>query len=160
MLALSGDLGAGKTTLARAIIRSLAGDASLEVPSPTFTLVQTYDARMPVRHFDLYRLSGPGELDELGLDEARDDGAVLVEWPERAGNSVFSDAVRVVLSEAGGGRVAEITGPPGRLPGLSAPSPSAISWNGWIGPGPDACSFWEMHRRALTRRFRLKARRR
>ena len=70
MLALSGDLGAGKTTLARGLIRAMAGDPGLDVPSPTFTLVQSYETRVPVHHFDLYRLSSPAELDELGLDEA------------------------------------------------------------------------------------------
>ncbi|TIS69796.1 MAG: tRNA (adenosine(37)-N6)-threonylcarbamoyltransferase complex ATPase subunit type 1 TsaE, partial [Mesorhizobium sp.] len=66
-IALKGDLGAGKSTLARALIRALADDAGLEVPSPTFTLVQSYETRVPVHHFDLYRLSSPDELDELGL---------------------------------------------------------------------------------------------
>ena len=73
VLLLKGDLGAGKSTLARAIIRTLADDPTLEVPSPTFTLVQAYDTRVPVRHFDLYRLSSPEELTELGLDEALQD---------------------------------------------------------------------------------------
>jgi tRNA threonylcarbamoyl adenosine modification protein YjeE len=115
VLALEGDLGAGKTTLARAIIRALAGDPSLEVPSPTFTLVQSYDVRIPARHFDLYRLSDPDELLELGLDEARDEGAVLVEWPERAGGLVGEDAIRIRLDEEGGGRVAGIAAPPEAL---------------------------------------------
>ncbi|HMN86956.1 MAG TPA: tRNA (adenosine(37)-N6)-threonylcarbamoyltransferase complex ATPase subunit type 1 TsaE, partial [Bauldia sp.] len=78
VVALSGDLGAGKTTLARAIIRALAGDPRLEVPSPTFTLVQTYDlGRIGLAHLDLYRLSSPDELDELGLEEAIGAGAAL-----------------------------------------------------------------------------------
>lgn len=84
LLLLSGDLGAGKSTLARALIRAVAGDPVLEVPSPTFTLVQAYDLRLPISHFDLYRLSDPEELAELGLDEALETGAALVEWPERA----------------------------------------------------------------------------
>jgi tRNA threonylcarbamoyl adenosine modification protein YjeE len=115
VLALEGDLGAGKTTLARAIIRALAGDQSLEVPSPTFTLVQSYDARIPVRHFDLYRLSDPGELLELGFDEAREEGVVLVEWPERAGGLIGDDVIRIRLDEEGEGRVADIAASPEAL---------------------------------------------
>ncbi len=80
-LCLSGDLGAGKSTLARAFIRAMAEDSELEVPSPTFTLVQSYELRIPVAHFDLYRLADGSELDELGLDEALSDGICLVEWP-------------------------------------------------------------------------------
>jgi tRNA threonylcarbamoyl adenosine modification protein YjeE len=112
VLALEGDLGAGKTTLARAIIRALSGDPSLEVPSPTFTLVQSYEARIPARHFDLYRLSDPGELLELGFDEAREEGVVLVEWPERAGGLIGDDVIRIRLDEEGEGRIAAITAPP------------------------------------------------
>ncbi len=78
VLALKGDLGAGKSTLARALIRSLADDPDLEVPSPTFTLVQSYEARIPVHHFYLYRLSSAAEMDELGLDELLAQGAALV----------------------------------------------------------------------------------
>jgi tRNA threonylcarbamoyl adenosine modification protein YjeE len=115
VLALEGDLGAGKTTFARAVIRALAGDPSLEVPSPTFTLVQSYEARIPVRHFDLYRLSDPGELLELGFDEAREEGVVLVEWPERAGGLIGGDVIHIRLREEGEGRVAGIAAPPEAL---------------------------------------------
>src|SRR6185312_11796223 len=115
VLALEGDLGAGKTTLARAVIRALAGDPSLEVPSPTFTLVQSYEARIPARHFDLYRLSDPGELLELGFDEAREEGVVLVEWPERAGGLMGDEAILIRLEEEGSGRAARIAAPPEAL---------------------------------------------
>ncbi len=83
-LCLSGDLGAGKTTFARALIRAIADDPDLEVPSPTFTLVQSYELRLPVTHLDLYRLGHADELDELGLEDALLDGVALIEWPERA----------------------------------------------------------------------------
>lgn len=98
-LALSGDLGAGKTSFARAFIRALAGEPDLEVPSPTFTLVQTYDTRPPVAHYDLYRIGEPDELDELGLDEALETGLALIEWPERAGNLLPAGAIGVTLTE-------------------------------------------------------------
>lgn len=84
LILLEGDLGAGKTHFARALIRALAGDPALTVPSPTFSLVQAYEARVPVWHADLYRIGGPEEVDELGLDEGLRGGAVLIEWPDRA----------------------------------------------------------------------------
>lgn len=118
MVALQGDLGAGKTSLARAIIRSLAGDAALDVPSPTFTLVQSYEARIPVDHFDLYRLAAPEELDELGLDEGGRERVALVEWPERAGGR-FDGAIHIALWESGDGRDAVVSGPPGALARLT-----------------------------------------
>ena len=98
VIALVGDLGAGKSTLARALLRTVAADDELEVPSPTFTLVQTYDLpRLSLAHFDLYRLADEGELDELGFDETIRDGAVIVEWPDRAGERLPDDALILAL---------------------------------------------------------------
>ncbi len=83
MLALYGPLGAGKTTFCRALLAALGIDEN--VPSPTFTLVQSYDApHFPIYHFDLYRLKHETEVEELGWDDALADGLVIVEWPERA----------------------------------------------------------------------------
>jgi len=85
VVALSGDLGAGKTTFARALIRELTGDAQMEAPSPTFTFLQVYDTpRFPVVHADLYRIESTGELAELGFEELPEGAVLLVEWPERA----------------------------------------------------------------------------
>ena len=82
---LKGVLGAGKSTLARGLIRERTGTVE-DVPSPTFTLVQFYEGGgLKLAHFDLYRLTSPAEAEEIGLDEALDDGAVIVEWPERLG---------------------------------------------------------------------------
>ena len=108
---LEGDLGAGKTALARAIIRSLAGAPALEVPSPTFALVQPYDTPAgPVLHADLYRLGDPREVDELGLLD-NPAAIVLVEWAERAPE--LMDAATITISLAippgGEGRNAGIT---------------------------------------------------
>lgn len=110
-LALHGDLGAGKTTLARAIIRSLAGDPHLEVPSPTFTLVQVYGGRLPAAHFDLYRIGESAEMAELGLDDAIRDGVALIEWPDRAGVYLPETTIHVKLSEEAQGRLLGIDGP-------------------------------------------------
>lgn len=111
-VALSGDLGAGKSTFARALIRAVADDADLEVPSPTFTLVQSYDElRIPVAHFDLYRLGDSSELDELGFDEALSSGICLVEWPEMAGDLLPADRIVMKLEHEGTGRRVTITAP-------------------------------------------------
>ena len=110
---LSGDLGTGKSFLARALIRAAAGDPDLEVPSPTFTLVQAY--ALPTGalwHFDLYRLASPDEVLELGWDEAR-AGICLVEWPDRLGPLAPADRLKIELAQAGAGpdaRTAVLTG--------------------------------------------------
>src|ERR1700682_385566 len=101
LVTLSGDLGAGKTAFARALIRYLADDETTEVPSPTFTLMQTYDLpRFHVVHADLYRTSGTAELVELGLDDLPDGAVVLLEWPDRAGNLLPPDRLDIALTLA------------------------------------------------------------
>jgi tRNA threonylcarbamoyladenosine biosynthesis protein TsaE len=116
---LSGPLGAGKSAFARAFLRAAADDPALEVPSPSFTLVQTYATRLgPVHHFDLWRLDGPAALDELGWDDALAD-IVLVEWPDRLGPLAPTDALTIALAiDAGDTRIATLVGWPGRLDDL------------------------------------------
>jgi tRNA threonylcarbamoyl adenosine modification protein YjeE len=100
VIALRGDLGAGKTTFARALIRALIGDEAAEVPSPTFSLQQAYDSpRLRVTHVDFYRLADAGEARELGVEDAALEGAVLVEWPERAAALMPADRFEIVLAE-------------------------------------------------------------
>ena len=105
---LSGPLGAGKSTLARALVRALTTPEE-EVPSPTFTLVQFYEGpRLKVAHFDLYRLSDPDEAYEIGLDEALEDGAVAIEWPERLHGRLPPNRLDIeigLIDDAGGRRV-------------------------------------------------------
>ena len=101
LITLSGDLGAGKTTFARAMIRHLAGDPQIAVPSPTFTLMQTYELpRFPVVHADLYRLDAPGELQELGFDDLPEGAMVLLEWPDRAAGFLPSDRLDIAFTLA------------------------------------------------------------
>jgi tRNA threonylcarbamoyl adenosine modification protein YjeE len=103
VVALEGDLGMGKSAFARAVIRALADDDGLEVPSPTFTLVQSYDLqRFPVAHFDLYRVGDPGELREIGFDDAIRGGLTLVEWPDRAGGALPADTLTVSIADGPG----------------------------------------------------------
>ena len=101
LITLSGDLGAGKTTFARALIRHLAGDENIEVPSPTFTLIQTYALpRFALVHADLYRLSAQTELTELGFEDAPDEAVTLVEWPDRASGFLPPDRLDIALTLA------------------------------------------------------------
>jgi tRNA threonylcarbamoyladenosine biosynthesis protein TsaE len=104
VLLLTGPLGAGKTSFARAFIRALVHDPALTVPSPTFTLVQQYDtAAGTIWHYDLWRLQDHHALEELGWDEAQ-SGIVLVEWPDRLGPLMPEDALALTLSHATPGR--------------------------------------------------------
>jgi N-acetylmuramate 1-kinase len=101
LVTLSGDLGAGKTTFARALIRHLAGDSAIEVPSPTFTFIQTYELpRFPLVHADLYRLSGVAELAELGFDDLPENAVVLLEWPDRAAGFLPPDRIDITFTLA------------------------------------------------------------
>lgn len=108
VVALSGGLGAGKTTLARAIIAALGYPD--EVPSPTFTIIETYDApplRVPVVHADFYRLDDPAEVSELGLDEYREGAALIAEWPDHAGGFEHeAECLSILLESTGEGRLA------------------------------------------------------
>ncbi len=105
---LSGPLGAGKSTFARALLRAACADTLLEVPSPTYTLVQTYDAPgLTLHHYDLWRLDGPDSLAELGWDDGR-AGVVLVEWPDRLGALAPADALHVMLEPHGDSRLLTI----------------------------------------------------
>jgi tRNA threonylcarbamoyl adenosine modification protein YjeE len=101
MITLSGDLGAGKTTFARALIRHLAGDQTVEVPSPSFTLIQIYDLpRFPVVHADLYRVSGANELAELGFEDLPAGAVTLLEWPDRAAGVLPPDRFDIAITLA------------------------------------------------------------
>lgn len=99
VVGLAGPLGSGKTELARAVIRARAG-AEIEVPSPSFTLVQDYALPgLAIRHVDLYRVADAGEVIELGLDDPAFDGALLIEWPERAAELLPADRLDVGLDQ-------------------------------------------------------------
>jgi N-acetylmuramate 1-kinase len=111
VLALQGDLGAGKSTFARAFIRAVANNPELDVPSPTFSLLQSYDElRVPLAHVDLYRLSSAADVMELGLTELTSSHALLIEWPERMQGQVLSPHVLdVTLTGSGDSRDIEIS---------------------------------------------------
>lgn len=99
VIALSGDLGAGKTTLARGLLAGLG--LADEAPSPSFAIVIAYappDLRIPLWHVDLYRVENPDEIEELGLDDARADAALLIEWPDRLGARLWPDTLRLHLA--------------------------------------------------------------
>lgn len=110
---LSGPLGAGKSVLARGIVRAFTGETG-DIPSPTYTLVQTYaGGAFPIAHFDLYRIARPEEVHELGLADALDQGAAVIEWPERLGDEPPADRLEVRLRPAPGaetGRLATLAG--------------------------------------------------
>lgn len=108
VVALEGGLGAGKTTLARAIIAALG--YRHEVPSPTFTIIETYDApplRLPIVHADFYRLENPHDVEEIGLDDYREDAALIAEWPANAGGfGTEAGCLSITLETKGKGRIA------------------------------------------------------
>ena len=111
VVALFGELGAGKTTLARGILAGLGHEG--DVASPTFPLVIPYESlALPVWHVDLYRIGDPAELAELGLDEALEDGALIVEWPERMRDALWPHALRLTLRREGQGARALTAGVP------------------------------------------------
>jgi tRNA threonylcarbamoyladenosine biosynthesis protein TsaE len=120
---LEGPLGAGKTALARAFLRAAAGDPAMEVPSPSFTLVQIYDTNIgPVFHYDLWRLDGPNSLVELDWEDAL-DGIVLVEWPDRLGSLRPAEALTITLRLGDGeAREATLTGWEERIGALASGS--------------------------------------
>jgi tRNA threonylcarbamoyladenosine biosynthesis protein TsaE len=102
VVALSGELGTGKTTLARGILAGLGHCG--EVASPTFPIVIPYETlRLPAWHVDLYRIEDPAEIEELALDEALEDGALIVEWPERMGPALWPHSLRLALRREGEG---------------------------------------------------------
>lgn len=124
VIALSGDLGMGKTAFARAFIAARVG--AVDVPSPTFNLVLTYepgDGGPMIWHFDFYRLEKPGEVWELGLEDALADGISVMEWPERIGSLLPDGALRVMFAQHGQGRLATVQAPGAWADRLAALAP-------------------------------------
>ncbi|AXK42401.1 MULTISPECIES: tRNA (adenosine(37)-N6)-threonylcarbamoyltransferase complex ATPase subunit type 1 TsaE [Erythrobacter] len=109
VVALTGTLGTGKTTLARAIVAALGHVG--EVPSPTYTIIETYDdTRLPLVHADFYRLEDPSEVEELGLDDYREGAVLLAEWPDHAGGFAHeAGCLSIALEKVGDGREAVVT---------------------------------------------------
>jgi hypothetical protein len=142
---LSGDLGAGKTTFARALIRARLDDPAAEIPSPTFALRQDYDApRATIRHFDLYRVGDLSELNELGLDEGMTDAITIVEWPERADAAAWSaSTLRVALTagETSDARSVTLTG----IGRIAADVPRLAELWSFLAAAPE----WHAHRVAF-----------
>src|SRR5262245_42031071 len=125
LIALRGEVGAGKTTLARALITALMGEVAAEVPSPTFSLAQPYDTpRLAVTHFDFYRLACAEEAREVGFEEAIADGAAIVEWPDRIAELLPDSRCEIELAQTGNGAMRRLT-----LRGLG----SARQWVARIG---------------------------
>ena len=121
VVALSGDLGAGKTSFARGMLAALG--LVEDAPSPSFAIIIPYappEVRLPLWHIDLYRIEKPAEIEELGLDEARREAALVIEWPERMGPWLWSDALQISLeNDESGGRRLTVAAPPsweGRCP--------------------------------------------
>lgn len=131
VICLSGPLGAGKTTLARALIAEATGEP--EAPSPTFALVETYEGgTAPIAHFDLYRLERPDDVWELGLEEAFDCAVTLIEWPERIEKLIPEDALVIRLDQIGGARQARLVGAGDweeRLAAAGVMSAKESNWN-------------------------------
>src|SRR6201989_1962049 len=118
VVALSGDLGAGKTAAARAMIRYLANDDALEVPSPTFTLAPSYDLPFPIAHVDLYRINDASELEEIGLSPLPEGTLALIEWPERAPDALPHDRIDIAFTHS-----------PARGPQSAPATARAPSWS-------------------------------
>ena len=155
VITLSGDLGAGKTTFARALIRYLAADDTIEVPSPTFTFTQSYTLpRFAVVHVDLYRLSGPSELPELGFDDVPEGSVTLVEWPDRAVGFLPASRLDIALTlEPQNGQMPAMFASPGTAASPCEPSvssPYVASSTAPISAAPNVSVFRETHRPAAT----------
>lgn len=133
VVALTGDLGAGKSTFARALIRAAMGSSDMDVPSPTFTLVQKYDpAEGPtLQHADLYRIEDPDEVQELDFEGALADSALLVEWPDRMPPELMSNALWVRFTPDGQARRVEVA---------SAENTWAERLADWVKPAGEAAA--------------------
>ena len=118
---LSGEIGAGKSTLARAFVRARLGNPDEDVPSPTFTLVQVYeDTDGDIWHCDLYRLGDPQEVVELGLDEAMQTAICLIEWPDRLADMTPANALEIQMAAGDDGHHITLTGPTALIDGIAA----------------------------------------